>query len=196
MSQGNDKGMGDIADSSELPVLQNPVATKPLPSMTHTECVEYAARYLSQRCPVVLPEFFSWNGELADVIGFKNDFSTLIECKVSRGDFLKDKHKPFRANPEKGMGDRRYYCCPKGLIKPEELPEGWGLLYIYPSGLVREVKASYIPDPDPLNADSWKYNGCFKKNKEAEFHLLYYYARRANYAGVHKTIVEYRGFDK
>lgn len=164
--------------------------------MTHTECVNYAARYLSKRCPVVLPEFYSWNGELADVIGFKNDFSILIECKVARGDFLKDKHKPFRMNPEKGMGDRRYYCCPKDLIKKEELPEGWGLLYVYPSGLVREVKSSYVPDTKPLGPDSWKHTGTFKKNIKAEFHLLYYYARRANYAGVHKTVIEYRGFDK
>lgn len=175
-------------------VLKNPKAPR---SITHTECVEYAAVYLSKRCPVVLPEFFSWNGELADVIGFKNDTSTLIECKVSRGDFLKDKKKPFRIDPDKGMGDRRYYCCPKGLIRPDELPLGWGLLYVYPSGVVREVKSSYIPPSDDVPmVDRWKHKGTFKKNKEAEFHLLYYYARRANYAGVHNTIVEYRGFDK
>lgn len=177
-------------------LLQNPTIPATPKAMTHAECVEHAARYLSKRCPVVLPEFYSWNGELPDVIGFKNDSSIVIECKVSRGDFHKDKNKHFRINPEKGMGDRRYYCCPKGLIKPEELPTGWGLLYIYPSGLVREIKSSYIPDPNPLTADSWRYTGCFEKNKDAEFHLLYYYARRANYAGVHRTICEYRGFDK
>lgn len=155
--------------------------------ITHTQCVEFAARYLRKRCPVVLPEFFSWNAELPDVIGFKNHLSTLIECKISRSDFLADRHKHFRMFPEKGMGDRRYYCCPKGLIQKEELPYGWGLLYIYPNGSVREIKESYCKDSE---------RGLFKKNKEAEFHLLYYYARRANYAGVHGAILEYRGIDK
>jgi len=26
------------------------------------------------------------------------------------------------------MGDRRYYAAPKGLLRPDEIPEGWGLL--------------------------------------------------------------------
>lgn len=164
--------------------------------MTHAECVGYAAKYLSKRCSVVLPEFFCHNAELPDVIGFSPRHSAVIECKVSRGDFIADKKKPFRINPEKGMGDRRYYCCPKDMIKIEELPIGWGLLYIYPSGVVREAKSSYVPDLNPLNADSWKYNGSFKKDISAEHYLLFYYARRAYYAGVHETILKYRGFDK
>lgn len=176
-------------DDSSDDVLQVQLMPSAPKTMTHTECVEHAARYLSKRCNVVLPEFFTHNAELPDVIGFKNHFSTLIECKVSRADFLKDKSKNFRIFPEKGMGDRRYYCCPKGLISKDELPNGWGLLYIYPSGSVREVKASHLKSED----NNWR--GHFPKNKEAEFHLLYYYARRANYAGVHKTIIEYRGYD-
>lgn len=160
--------------------------------MTHAECVAAAALYLSKRCKVVLPEFFSHNSELPDVIGFNSgglirdgrwnsgEYSRLVECKISRGDFLKDKHKPFRMQPEKGMGDFRYYCCPKGMICKEEVPTGWGLLYIYPTGQVREVKESRIHD----------------KDVGAEFHLLYYYARRASFAGVHSAILAYRGFDR
>lgn len=174
-SKGDTKGGLD-----ELPVLQNPVATKSLPLWTHKQCVEAATTYLSKRCNVVLPEFYSWNGELADVIGFASRHSTLIECKVSRGDFLKDRSKHFRAFPEQGMGDYRYYCCPKGMIDKKELPEGWGLLYLYPNGRVREISDSRL----------------FEKNMKAEHHLLYYYARRANYAGVHKVVLDYRGFDK
>jgi len=165
---------------SENTLLQNPVIPPAPKAFTHKDIVNAAWEYLSKRCNVVLPEFFCWNGELADVIGFKGDISTLIECKISRADFIKDRAKPFRINQAKGMGDRRYYCCPKGLIKKEELPEKWGLLYVYPSGLVREIKDA----------------GRLEKNLNAEFHLLYYYARRANYAGVHQRIIEYRGFDK
>jgi len=161
--------------------------------MTHDDCVGYAALYLSRGhrgCKVVLPEFFTHNDELPDVIGFstgciRNDrwnsgvYSMLIEVKVSRGDFFADRKKSFRMRPEKGMGDFRYYCCPKGLIRKEELPDGWGLLYVYPSGQVRQVKGSALHE----------------KDISSEFYLLYYYARRANFAGVHKTILDYRGFD-
>src|ERR1017187_1626593 len=160
--------------------------------MGHAECVKYATKYLSKRCNVVLPEFFTHNAELPDVIGFKNEISTVIECKVSRGDFFSDKKKYFRLNPEKGMGDYRFYCCPKGMVSKDELPTGWGLLYVYPSGRVMEVKSSHVSPADPTD---WQKRGRFDKNKDAELHLLYYYARRANYAGVHKAIIEYRGYD-
>lgn len=163
--------------------------------VTHTELVAIAAMYMSKRQPVVLPEFFSHNAELPDVIGFKDDYSIVYEIKVSRGDFLGDKNKNFRRNPDKGMGDRRFYVVPKGMVQPEEMPYGWGLIYLYPSGKLREVKNSYIPNPDGITPESWRWTGTFKKNVSAEMHLLYYYARRATYAGVHKTILDYRGYD-
>lgn len=87
------------------------------------------------------------------------------------------------------MGDYRYYCCPKGLIKPEELPLGWGLLYVFPSGTVRQVKESFLPNDDPKD---WINRGRFPKNKDAELHLLFYYARRAVHAGVHSAVLAHR----
>lgn len=163
--------------------------------LTHRECVLAASNYISKRFNVVLPEFYCWNSELCDVIGFKGNgsLSVVVECKVSRSDFFNDAKKPFRIKPEKGMGDYRYYCCPKDLIRPEELPIGWGLMYVYPNGKVRTIKRSFLEPDDPTNC---QVMGRFPKDKDAEFHLLYYYARRANYAGVHKTILEYRGYDK
>lgn len=144
--------------------------------MTHKECVEAATDWLSSKSEIILPEFFCWNAELADVIGFGSRYTTLVECKISRGDFLADKNKPFRFRPERGMGDLRYYCCPKGLIKAEELPPKWGLVYIYPSGHVkRVVEASLQP-----------------KDLKSEHHLLFYYARRAQQAGVHNAILATR----
>ncbi len=66
--------------------------------------------------------------ELPDAIGWKRGWSILVECKVSRGDFLRDKHKVARQRV--GMGQSRYFMTPKGLLKPEELPPGWGLLEV------------------------------------------------------------------
>lgn len=166
--------------------------------VTHTMLVAIAAEYLSKRCNVTLPEFFSFNRELPDVIGFRNygKETVVYEIKVSRGDYLGDKNKYFRRRPEQGMGDRRYYVVPKDMVKPEELPIGWGLIYLYPSGKLREIKTSRIPPPpdhDPTKL--WLYKGTFEKNREAETHLLFYYARRAYHAGVHQRILDYRGFD-
>lgn len=149
--------------------------------MSHALCVKLANEYLAKRCSVTLPEFYTWNNELPDVLGFSRDLSTVIECKVSRADFLRDSKKSFRLNPNSGMGDMRYYVAPKGLIKPEELPYRWGLIEILPSGKLRKAR------------DGIRFPN---KNTEAEHHALFYYARRAYYAGVHKSILEYRGFDK
>ena len=52
----------------------------------------------------------------------------MIECKSSRAEFLVDQEKPFRKQPEAGMGCERFYLVPQGMIAPAELPAGWGLL--------------------------------------------------------------------
>jgi len=71
------------------------------------------------------------SGEMPDAIGWKKAcHSVLIECKVSRGDLLADRDKPFRQKPELGVGCERYYLAPPGLIRVEELPTGWGLLEV------------------------------------------------------------------
>ncbi len=67
--------------------------------------------------------------EQPDAIGWRDGISILVEVKTSRSDFLADKKKWFRKDPSKGMGDWRFFMCPTDLIKVEDLPEGWGLLY-------------------------------------------------------------------
>jgi hypothetical protein len=98
--------------------------------MTHTQLVEKAVRWLrAYRCGVVLSEQACVSGEMPDAIGWKQAcHSVLVECKVTRGDFLADRDKPFRQKPEKGVGSERFYLTPPALVKPEELPPGWGLL--------------------------------------------------------------------
>jgi hypothetical protein len=98
--------------------------------MTHAQLVEKAVRWLrSYRCGVVLSEQACASGEMPDAIGWKRAcHSVLVECKVTRPDFLADRAKPFRQKPEKGVGCERFYLAPAGLIRGEELPPGWGLL--------------------------------------------------------------------
>jgi hypothetical protein len=77
-----------------------------------------------------LYEFATPADENPDVIGWAPGAgSVLIECKLSRADFLKDASKTVRRNPRAGMGQRRYYLCPFDLIQVKDLPPKWGLLW-------------------------------------------------------------------
>jgi hypothetical protein len=98
--------------------------------VTHAQLVGKAVRWLrTYRCGVVLSEQACASGEMPDAIGWKGKcHSVLVECKVTRADFLADRAKPFRVKPERGVGCERFYLVPAGLISSEELPQGWGLL--------------------------------------------------------------------
>jgi hypothetical protein len=98
--------------------------------MTHALLVRKAVDWLRRyRCGVVLSEQACISGETPDAIGWKRAcHSVLVECKISRADFLADRIKPFRQRLELGVGSERFYLAPRGLIRPDELPQGWGLL--------------------------------------------------------------------
>ena len=98
--------------------------------MTHEKLVEKAIQWLrSYGCGVVLSEQSCAGGETPDAIGWKGAcHSVLVECKLSRPDFLADGDKPFRRAPETGMGCERFYLALRGLLERAELPAGWGLL--------------------------------------------------------------------
>ena len=111
--------------------------------MTHVQLVEKAVRWLrSYRCGVVLSEQACVSGEMPDAIGWKRAcHSVLIECKITRGDFLADRAKPFRLKPEQGVGCERFYLVAAGLVRHEELPQGWGLLE-HNRGKIEMIQAS------------------------------------------------------
>lgn len=99
--------------------------------MTHQQLVRMAEHWLRTRyrCGIVLSEQSCANGETPDVIAWKGkNRSVLVECKISRADFLADREKPFRKDPSQAMGCERFYLAPTGLISKHELPQGWGLL--------------------------------------------------------------------
>ena len=98
--------------------------------MTHAQLVEKAVRWLrSYSCGVVLSEQACVSGEMPDAIGWKRAcHSVLVECKITRSDFVADRGKHFRLKPEQGVGCERFYLVPAGLVRREELPTGWGLL--------------------------------------------------------------------
>ncbi len=98
---------------------------------THDQLCDIAVDYLKKRgYYVVAKEVNCGCGEIPDAIGFNYSRSALIECKTSRSDFLADRKKLCRTGKRTGLGNYRFYLCEEGLIKKEELPYGWGLIYV------------------------------------------------------------------
>lgn len=78
-------------------------------------------------------ELVCYGTELTDIYATNRETSTIIEVKTSHADFINDKKKYARSEQaaalKQQIGNYRYYLCPEGIIKPDELPDGWGLLY-------------------------------------------------------------------
>jgi hypothetical protein len=99
-------------------------------TVTHKQLVFKAACWLrTAGYKLVLTEPVTYCPEQPDAIGWKNGkTSALIECKTTMADFKRDQDKPSRKDQKLRIGQRRYYLAPKGLLKIEDLPDGWGLL--------------------------------------------------------------------
>jgi len=140
----------------------------------HSRLCKRALAFLnnSLKCQIAASEM-SYGREIPDAIGWRWDDSVLIECKVSRADFLRDRKKAFRKEGEKALGKYRFYLCPPGVIKPDDLPPRWGLLYA--EG--RSVKKVVFPTGYSMNYGSW----CQFRHEpdvEKEMQMLVAIARR------------------
>lgn len=118
-------------------------AMKAKSQLTHKQLCLLAARFVEQHlyhCKeypwriLIEPGFRS---ELPDVFAFTRYNSVLFECKASRADFLRDRKKPFRINPQLGIGEIRYYLVNEGVAKEEEMPDGWYLFEAIDENTVR-----------------------------------------------------------
>jgi hypothetical protein len=113
----------------------------------HSTLVAMGVRWLSRQCSIVLYEFATAADENPDVIGWASGAgSVLIECKLSRSDFLRDAKKTVRRNPRAGMGQRRYYLCPPDVIQVKDLPPKWGLLWAIKGEVIVEREARGHPE--------------------------------------------------
>lgn len=142
--------------------------------MTHDELCLMAESFLKRNgYGVVFNDrfrAFTKHGEQPDAIGFRSGVSCLIECKTSRADFLADRKKRFRRDPTIGMGDWRFMMVPKGMIRVDELPEGWGLLEVSKG---RVYKTHGWP-PNTIIHTSKPFKGC----RDSEIAMMYSALRR------------------
>jgi hypothetical protein len=137
--------------------------------MTHDDIADFGAK----RIRTMGYQFSCSNmtsathGEQPDVLGISAyGESILLEAKVSKSDFLADKKKPWRKNPEMGIGDYRVYLTPKGLLKPEEIPYGWMLWEVHgknkPMLKVIKGKTKVLKDNPHFGGKQafWEYVNC------------------------------------
>lgn len=113
--------------------------------------------------------------EIPDVLAFNSKYTVLIECKTSRSDYIADFEKPVRKRPSLGMGSYRYYFCEAGVIREQDLPVRWGLIWVHKDGRIQVVRG---PMPGKILAkDKVKFE--FKPNIRAERQFMYYMLMRA-----------------
>lgn len=155
----------------------------PADKKTHDELARLAVKWLKlpqsrggPGCQVAFSEARNGvnAGEIPDAIGYRagvwDEGTTLVEVKVSRADFLADAKKPHRLDPASGIGRYRYYLAPEGLIKPEELPERWGLIEVTNKGRLRAVTGRVKENHcQPGYVDCWCFDA---RNLAHEISLL------------------------
>lgn len=73
-----------------------------------------------------------------------------VEVKVSRSDFLSEMKSPQKSDAIMRYCHHWWLACPKGMVKPDELPPTWGLLELANGKLTTRVKAPTLtPEPMP-----------------------------------------------
>jgi hypothetical protein len=144
-------------------------------SITHADLVARAKRWLlnTRGCGVVVTEWHSGTSETPDAIGWGSGGrrSILVECKVSVPDFVADRRKHFR-RAGTSAGRERFYMTPPGLIRPDKLQDGWGLLEVAERhGRVKVVAPAEEFDTCPLSEVSMLYSALLRGGRAVGLQL-------------------------
>lgn len=67
----------------------------------------------------------------------KGFLTVAIEVKVTRNDFFRELNNPKKRESAESIARETYFAVPAGLVKPEECPEGWGLIEVLSNGSAR-----------------------------------------------------------
>jgi hypothetical protein len=75
-----------------------------------------------------------------------------FEIKVSRSDWLRELAEPAKADSFFGFLDRFAIAAPPGVVKPEELPTGWGLAVARGDSIAYVAPAAKL-SPRPISRE-------------------------------------------
>lgn len=98
----------------------------------HARLCTLAEKFLRGRGCHLVYSGFAIVSEIPDAMGWsgswKNAGSIVVECKVSRQDWLRDKRKTCVLEPgircgRGRMGEYRYFLCPAGLLTAEDVEQ-------------------------------------------------------------------------
>ncbi|MCL4639328.1 MAG: hypothetical protein M5Z89_10100 [Olivibacter sp.] len=149
-------------------------------NLNHKHLVTIAKKWVvgNTACSVAFSETTTaGNNEIPDVIGFGSwAYSVVVECKTSRNDFLFDRKKKCRDDGI-GMGKYRFFLCPTNLISTEDLPIGWGLIYVDEKGKAKTIFNPYRRSIGKLAGRTGGHEG-FAQNLYAEHCFMYSILRR------------------
>jgi len=118
-----------------LPEIIRPYLEKHTKPITHADLVVQARMFLlhTEGCnPVFIEQGSGY--EKPDVIGWRDNLSFVIECKISKTDLKADSSKVFRQEENLGMGEQRYYLITTALFSEirgcieKYIPEKFGLI--------------------------------------------------------------------
>jgi len=66
----------------------------------------------------------------------KGNHKIAFEIKTSRSDFLNEMKKPLKRHPALMISNQFYFAAPKGMLKPDEIPQEAGLVEVGTEGEV------------------------------------------------------------
>lgn len=121
--------------------------------------------------------FDAWAMAVWPSLGFK---TVGYEIKVSRADFAREVLKPTKRTPMEQVSNECFFATPAGLLKPDEVPEGWGLIEAtggeepklrvkkhaqsrtidpLPPGFIASLARRSSDPPPPLPVAAWRTAG-------------------------------------
>jgi hypothetical protein len=146
------------------------------------------------------------NGRRADCLALNTSAShnfklVGFEFKASRSDWLSEKRNPEKADPFVELCDEWYVVAGRrGIVEESELPDGWGLFEIKPSGQMWELVESDLNSQQDADPDRRFFAKFLRKALGGESNFDYSdikEARRRGYdEGINESIEHKIGREK
>jgi hypothetical protein len=101
-----------------------------------------------------------------------------VEVKVSRSDFRNE--TDAKRQPAEHSAHRTTYAAPAGLLKPEEMPEGWGLIEVYETVEAARAGTGWLIGDERYSRAKWRKRATDREPMMDADHMLAQALRRAS----------------